>query len=287
MKKIIFILILLVICSYAMCEITVVGHRGNARFCPENTRTSFEKAYYLGADILETDLRLTKDGKVVFIHDDSIDRTSNGTGKVSDMTLEELRKYDFCNPKAFGTRYKGEPIMTLEEGLDFIKDKNAMFFLELKEENVIEATAKIIKDKKVKNDKIKFLVWNTDVSSKLIKYLKGYDIYHLDPTNYFKREENGEDFFIKAKRDGITGFSIYFGYLFYGKNMTPEQINQFFTCAAKYNMPIGVWTVDEKEYLEKSLNLKTSGVLDNKTYTNQIQMITTNDVRQLELYLKK
>jgi glycerophosphoryl diester phosphodiesterase len=70
----------------------VMAHRGNRVACPENTLTAFQRAFDEGADILETDLRLSADGAFVCIHDETVDRTTNGAGAVSEMTLSEIKK---------------------------------------------------------------------------------------------------------------------------------------------------------------------------------------------------
>ncbi len=72
----------------------VIGHRGACGVCPENTVVSFAKAVEDGADILEMDVRLSKDKHVVVIHDEKVDRTTDGAGRVADMTLAELKRLD-------------------------------------------------------------------------------------------------------------------------------------------------------------------------------------------------
>eukprot|EP00128_Syssomonas_multiformis_P015127 Colp12_sorted_trinity150504_noHs@21171 len=67
-----------------------IGHRGAAGVAPENTMVSYQMAFMLGADAIETDLRLTKDNVVIVMHDTTVDRTTNGTGKVT-----QLNYYDY------------------------------------------------------------------------------------------------------------------------------------------------------------------------------------------------
>ena len=69
------------------------AHRGASGYCPENTLPAFEKAVEMGAQGIELDIQLTKDEKIVVIHDEWINRTSDGEGWVKDCTLEELRRY--------------------------------------------------------------------------------------------------------------------------------------------------------------------------------------------------
>ena len=70
----------------------IVAHRGASAILPENTLPAFERAVSDGADILETDLRFTREGEIVLIHDETVDRTTSGVGRVSDYTLPELKR---------------------------------------------------------------------------------------------------------------------------------------------------------------------------------------------------
>jgi glycerophosphoryl diester phosphodiesterase len=91
-----------------------VAHRGYPRKFPENTLVSFQAALDYGYSHVEFDVQLSKDGVPVVIHDTSVDRVTNGTGLVKDLTLEELRRL-----RVGGT----EQIPTLEETLDLLKDR--------------------------------------------------------------------------------------------------------------------------------------------------------------------
>jgi len=107
--------------------IKVLGHRGAPAYEPENTLVSFKKAIELGVDQIELDLRFSKDNKLVVIHDEKLDRTTNGKGFVRDFTLAELKKLDAG---------KGEEIPTLQEVIDLIRDKGIFLQIELKESNM-------------------------------------------------------------------------------------------------------------------------------------------------------
>lgn len=71
----------------------IIGHRGGASIGPENTLACYKKGIEAGADMIEIDIHLTKDGKIVICHDQSIDRTTNGKGKIREMTFDEIRQY--------------------------------------------------------------------------------------------------------------------------------------------------------------------------------------------------
>ncbi|MCZ2260218.1 glycerophosphodiester phosphodiesterase [Sporosarcina sp. G11-34] len=93
-----------------------IAHRGAAVYAPENTRIAFQKGLELGADILECDVHLSKDGQLIIMHDEKVDRTTNGKGFIKDFTLEELRKLDAGGK--FHRDFTGEPIITLDELLE-------------------------------------------------------------------------------------------------------------------------------------------------------------------------
>lgn len=91
---------------------------------------AFRRAVELGAEFIETDLHLTRDARFVAIHDATLDRTTNGHGAVRDMTLAQLRELDAG--KWFDREFMDERIPTLEDILDFAKQRDVIFYLELK-----------------------------------------------------------------------------------------------------------------------------------------------------------
>ena len=112
--------------------IYVAAHRGLCARYPENTMESFRAALECGVDQIELDVRITKDGEAVIVHDDTVDRTSNGSGKVCDMTLEELRALDFGIKK--DPSFAGAKVPTFREFMDLVKDHPTMTVdVELKE----------------------------------------------------------------------------------------------------------------------------------------------------------
>lgn len=106
----------------------IYSHRGESRYAPENTMSAFFLAYLLNSDGIECDIRKSKDGQLVIIHDKTINRTSNGKGRVDNHTIDELRKYNFGNNK-----YDDEKILTLDEFLKIFSNKNINILLEVKE----------------------------------------------------------------------------------------------------------------------------------------------------------
>ena len=105
-----------------------IAHRGYSSRYPENTLLAFEKAVAAGADMIELDVRLSQDGRLVVIHDEKIDRTSNGTGAVADLSLAELKRYNYNNRMA-ETGFVG--ISTLDEVIGWAGNR-VMLNIEIK-----------------------------------------------------------------------------------------------------------------------------------------------------------
>jgi len=110
----------------------IIAHRGASGHAPENTIAAFKRAVELGARFIETDLHLTRDARFVAIHDEMLDRTTNGHGKVRDWTLAELKQLDAG--MWFDRQFMGERIPTLEEVFAFAREHDVVFYLELKYE---------------------------------------------------------------------------------------------------------------------------------------------------------
>lgn len=113
-----------------MAEIINFAHRGAAGHCPENTMASFARALELGATGIETDVQMTRDGKLVLIHDESLQRTAGTPEWIKDITLEEARQCEVGS--WFHKNYAGESIPTLEELLELVRGTDTIINLELK-----------------------------------------------------------------------------------------------------------------------------------------------------------
>ena len=126
----------------------VYAHRGYSGRYPENTMLSFQKAAETGCDGIELDVQLTRDGTVVVIHDEAVDRTTDGTGLVKDYTFEELRKLDAGTIK--GGRYGFCPVPSFEEYCEWASQYGFVTNVEIKTgvyyyEDIEEKTLEIIK----------------------------------------------------------------------------------------------------------------------------------------------
>lgn len=102
-------------------DILVIGHRGAVGYAPENTLPAFQKGYELGADWIETDVKVTLDGFFVLMHDRTVDRTTDGTGNVVDLTLQEIKQLDAGS--WFDPAYKGTGVPELKDLLNLAREK--------------------------------------------------------------------------------------------------------------------------------------------------------------------
>lgn len=134
MKKKIMSLLLLLVIGYAFLyiglfffssspNIEIAAHRGDASHFPENTLPAFESAYEKGVDYIELDLHQTKDNVIVVLHDNTLDRTTDGSGQVKDYTYDQIRKLNAGN---------GAWVPTLTEVLDLAKKNNGKLIAEIK-----------------------------------------------------------------------------------------------------------------------------------------------------------
>ena len=173
-------------------NIFVAAHRGWCSKYPENTMLAFKKAIELGVDQIETDIRITKDNELVLIHDATLDRTTNGTGKVCDHTLAELKQLDAGN---------GEQIPTLRELLDLVKDHPTITLdLELKEypigdweETAFYTCDKILSMVEEYNFAERCVInsFNQKLNEYIyIKYNGNYKQHLFFPESYMKMEES-------------------------------------------------------------------------------------------------
>jgi glycerophosphoryl diester phosphodiesterase len=101
----------------------LIAHRGGPAYAPENTLAAFRQTIALGVDWLEMDVQMSQDGALVVIHDETVDRTTDGAGRITDLTLEQIRSLDAGN---------GEPVPTFEEVIALAKEAGIGILVEIK-----------------------------------------------------------------------------------------------------------------------------------------------------------
>ncbi|HEY8171169.1 MAG TPA: glycerophosphodiester phosphodiesterase family protein [Candidatus Limnocylindria bacterium] len=134
----------------------VVGHRGAAAHAPENTLESFRTGVEMGADAIELDVHLTADGQLAVIHDDTLDRTTDRTGSVATLTMDEIREADagarFARDEDSGHPFasKGLTVPTLGEVLDWLPEDVGLV-IEIKARAAPDAVVEAVSDRPVRS----------------------------------------------------------------------------------------------------------------------------------------
>ena len=167
------------------------AHRGASEYVPENTLLSFYTGIFMRANGIETDVQLTKDAALVLFHDDTVNRVTNGNGKVSDFTLDQLKSL-WVIKNGFKDR-----IITLEEFFVCFKDFDLTFAIELKGDNTAIPTAELIKKYGVQDKVV--------VTS--FKYKELLDMRKVAPkikTGFLVQTAIDDELLSKMKVDGIT-----------------------------------------------------------------------------------
>ena len=165
-----------------------IAHRGASGTFPENTLSAFRAAIDAGADMCELDVQLTRDGAVVVIHDETVERTTDGKGEVAELTLEELKRLD-AGAKFKGGAIKGERIPTLEEVFALTSGKCGLN-IELKAGGVEHQVAQIMQARNAFGDSI--------VSSFDWEYLKNIQQLHFNIRIGLLAEEKPVDLMMSA-----------------------------------------------------------------------------------------
>lgn len=227
----------------------IIGHRGASGVAPENTLAAMDLAIRYGCQGIETDLQLTKDGEIVVFHDWSVDRTTNGSGEIKDLTLDELLTLDAGS--WFAEEFRNEKIITLETLINFIP-KSLLLNLEIK--------SKSLDNRGIEEKIVKFLeknnrIENTIISSFNHKCLQRvqnlnseiklgilYEGYIIDPINSLKPSK-------------LDIYSIHPCYYYIDRDLIED--------AHKSNLKVYSWTVNDIKSAMQLRDLGIDGVITN------------------------
>lgn len=246
----------------------VIAHQGGEHLAPSNTLESFLKGYELGADVLEFDLHMTRDGHLVAIHDDTVDRTTDGSGRVNDMTLEEIKRLDAGHyfkdlDGEYSYRGKGVEIPTLEEIFDALP--NMKWNIEIKDTNdpdlyeeIVRTYWQMIKDYGLEKD-VLTASFNQDIIDLLI-------------------EESASEAFVSGGRQEIKKFAVLHFLLLnrlYKPYVNAIQIptkdgkislksKLLIKGAQKIGMDVHYWTINDPELMKELLELGADGLITDR-----------------------
>jgi len=214
-----------------------IGHRGAMGHELENSSSSIKKALEMPIEMIEIDVRKCKTGEIVVIHDETVDRVTNGEGEVSKKTLNELKELDLIN---------GEKILTLEEVLDLVNGKKKVN-IELKGSGTVKPVLKVIKRYLKKgwslNDFLisSFRYYRLQRTLEIIPDIDIGLIMFMSPHLLEVPVEKIETNFIILRKEFVTG----------------EIIKDLHSLGTK----VIVWTVNRKEEIERMKELGADGVI--------------------------
>ncbi len=226
----------------------IFAHRGASGYAPENTLEAFLLAIRQNADGIELDVQLTKDGEVVVIHDETIDRVSDHQGYVKDFTLKELKQFSFSNQMK---GYKDTKIPTLREVLELVKPTNLVINIELKTgvywyPDIEEKTIAIVKEYGMQ-DRIIYSSFNHYSIQKIRSFYEQAELAYL----YSDIILNVDKY---AKDTGVGGLHPAVYHL---------KMSEFMKEYKKSGLKVRVWTVNEKEDMKEFIKNGVDGIITN------------------------
>ncbi len=237
----------------------VIGHRGASRFAPENTSAAFRLAQESAADGVEFDVRLTRDGIPVIIHDDNLRRTGNSNGRIANLSLEEVKKFDVGSWR--GSEFKGESVPTLTELFDLFSS-NGLLYLEMKSDvatrqRLAEACCEYILNSGLKE---RVIVECFDLEA--IKIVKTIDssiatAALFEPSLKALPMTTGERLVEKARAVGANEIAL-------NHRLTNERT---VTRAREAGLKVVVWTVDDPLWINRAVDYGIEALITNDPNT--------------------
>lgn len=220
----------------------IVAHRGGCGSRPENTLAAIRHAFESGADHAEVDVQLSADGVAFLMHDETVDRTTDGRGKASELTMAELKRLDAGG--RFDPRYRGERVPTLAEALKAAAGRGRLL-LDVKDLEMGRAIRRALKEAGVGSEAI-WLEQNSNRESlrNFREHLKNCEILWMDvPRNA------GEDAFGELRDLGVVGFELEFGTF----------SKEFVDLAHRNGMKVYTFTIFDEQSLRAALDLGVDG----------------------------
>lgn len=243
--------------NFDSCALSV-NHRGYSTEAPENTLPAYILSKKKGFNYVETDVSFTSDGIPVLLHDNTIDRTSNGSGNINNLTFEQVRQYDFGSWKA--AKYAGTQIPSLAEFLDLCKAIMLHPYLELKSNGAYtQQQIQQIVDM-VESYGLKGRVTYISFTAKFLEYVKNYD--NEARLGFLKSSYASGDV------STCTGLKTAKNKVFYDaayNTITQSVCNAF----AAEDIPVEAWTVNSADIM-LGLNKYVSGITSDNLIAGKV-----------------
>jgi len=206
---------------------------------------AFERAVELGVIFIETDLHLTRDARFVAIHDDTLERTTNGRGRVSDFTLAELRRLD--SGLWYDRQYMGQRLPTLEDILEFGRKRDLVFYLELKYDAAWGMHHALVGALQKEQDAARTIVISFDPA--MIESVRKLDASIM--TGLLVEDGANTDAVKKALEVGARQLCPRYSLI----------TNELVSDAHKADLPVATWTVDDPDEMRRVIAAGADGVM--------------------------
>ncbi|MFH1439140.1 MAG: glycerophosphodiester phosphodiesterase family protein [Candidatus Woesearchaeota archaeon] len=259
-------------------DIIKIAHRGAPAYEPENTLASFSKALELGADMIELDVHLSKDKHLIVMHDEIIDRTTDGKGKIKDLSLKQIKQLKIIDkendvytekikkvPSIFGIG-KGEKVPILNEVFDLV-GKKVKINIELKANGTAKAVARLIN---------KYVHKDAKKDNKAWKYADFHiSSFNFDELRFFRENIPEIDIGVLVDDSNFNGFEEL---LLFAKEIDAYSLNIPFNHTTKeivdhvhkHNLKVLVWTPNTKKEIQKMISIGVDGII-----TDHVELIST------------
>lgn len=232
----------------------VIAHRGASFYAPENTHSAFKLAIEMKAEMIELDVSLSKDGVPVVVHDETVDRTTNGKGLVSNFTLRELKNLE--TGSWFSDKYSGEPFPTLSEVLDYTKDKISVN-IEIKTEAVTDE----LKDGII--EKALHIVEKAGVGDQVI--FSSFDYRVMEHLEKLAPEMPKAILYEKSQSGDMKPSELVAKYKVNAFNCSHRQLSdEWIEDLKTNNIPFFIYTVNDEKLMKTIIEKGATGIFSDK-----------------------
>lgn len=223
----------------------VIAHRGFSGIAPENTLIALRKAIEAGADMVEVDVGLTRDGQVVLLHDETLERTTDGKGLLSEATFDEVRSLDAGS--WFDSAYTGEPVPTLGEALDLVRGR-ILINIEIKGEAVSDQVEDGIADKVLR------AVRERDMLDQVV--LSSFEPEALRQARRLDTEVRTASLYNDDLHGGQTPIEVMEAVGADGFNLSKRRVDaEIIALCHRHNRPVAVYTVNKPRTMRRLIDL--------------------------------
>lgn len=244
-------------------ELLVIAHQGGERLYPSNTMLAFSKSVEMGVDVLEMDIHATADDVIVLMHDDTVDRTTDGTGRITDLTLSELQELDagyyWTDDEGVSYPYRGQGITvpTLTELFKSFPDTRMNIEIKQESPSIVEPFCRLLREHGMSE---KVLVAS----------------FHRSTMEAFREHCPGvASSMVESEIRTLYGLNLFFlGAIFQAPAQAiqiPEYSGElhvaterFVRSAHGHNVNVHLWTVNDVESMQRLLDIGVDGIITDR-----------------------